>query len=55
MKKAKKTEEIRKENDKQVERNYPTIFHAPSKRVVEEATEYVADRFGRALTRLSDR
>lgn len=55
MKKAKKIEEIERENEKQVQMTGHVGFRAPSKEVVEEATEYVADRFGRALTRLSDR
>ena len=48
----------RKESKKQV--NQPVGFstsnvvHAPSQQVVERAAEYVEDRFGRALVRLSD-
>jgi hypothetical protein len=60
MKKANKKQVIeRKESEKQA--NQPVDFrashvvHAPSQQIVEQATEYVEDRFGRALVRLSDR
>ena len=55
MKKTKKNEDIRNESEGQIQRNYPTVPCTASKEAVEEATDYVADRFGRALTRLSDR
>ena len=53
MKKTKKN--TSKKAEKRTHSNYTVIFRAPSKKVVEKATKYVADHFGRALVRLSDR
>ena len=55
MKNTNKNEDIRNKGEKQVQMTSPVVFHAPSNEAVEEATDYVADRFGAALTRLSDR